>query len=251
MNYETSPVIENIATALAGAQADIEHADANATGQAKGGKYKYAKLENVITAIKAPFAKHGLSYVQLPARDGAECGVTTILMHKSGEFIRCTFLMPAGQSMTPQGFGSLLTYARRYSLTAICGIGQEDDDAKSANDSVAKDSKVADLVESALAPEREKAAEDAKKASMVFFAGYTKLAVRYAENIQMMNSSAEADDNTGIAIARLGIDDDDFASLNKLRQDMGGVYSDKCKKMISTQGFADVLQAELSKEDAA
>lgn len=251
MNYETSPSIENIASALAAAQADIEHADANATGQAKGGKYKYAKLENVITAIKEPFAKNGLSYVQLPARDGSECGVTTMLMHKSGEFIRCTFLMPAGQSMTPQGFGSLLTYARRYSLTAICGIGQEDDDAKSANDSVAKDSKVADLVESALAPEREKAADDAKKASMVFFAGYTKLAVKYAENIQMMNAASEASDTGGIAIASLGIDDDDFAKLNKLKQSAGGVFSDLCKKQMGTQGFADVLQAEISKEDAA
>ena len=251
MSYETSISVENIAKALASAQAAIEHADANATGQAKGGKYKYAKLENVITAIKVPFAKNGLSYVQLPVREGAECGVTTMLMHESGEYIRCTFLMPAGQSMTPQGFGSLLTYARRYSLTAICGIGQEDDDAKSANDSVAKDSKVADLVESALAPEREKAADEAKKASMVFFASYTKLAIRYAENIQMMNSAADDNDLNGIAIARLGIDDDDFASLNKLRQEMGGVFSDKCKKSMSSQGFADVLQAELSKEDAA
>lgn len=251
MNYETSNSLENIAKALASAQADIEHAVANATGQAKGGKYNYAKLENVITAIKEPFAKCGLSYVQLPVREGSECGVTTILMHESGEFIRCTFLMPAGQSMTPQGFGSLLTYARRYSLSAICGIGQEDDDAKSANDSVAKDAKVADLVESALAPEREKAASEAKKASLVFFAGYTKLAVRYAENIQMMNAASEDSDTTGIAVARLGIDDDDFAKLNKLRQADGGVFSDKCKKSMSTQGFADVLQAELSKEDAA
>ena len=246
----TSESIENLAGALAKAQAQIEHADANAVGQAKGGKYKYAKLENVITAIKKPFADNGLSYVQLPVREANDCGVTTMLMHCSGEFIRNTFLMPAGQSMTPQGIGSLITYARRYSLTAICGIGQEDDDAKSANDVVAKDRKVDELLAERLKPAVNEAVVEAKKESMIFFASYNRVALRYATTILAMNDSAEDGNLAGLASARLDMDDDDFATLNKLKYEFGGSFSDKCKESMATKQFSALLIADTAQVSA-
>jgi hypothetical protein len=249
--FSTSNNIENIAGALAKAQAKISHADAATTGQAKGGKYKYAKLENVITEVKPHLTEQGISFVQLPCREGNDCGVTTMLMHESGEFIKCTFMMPGNANLTPQGFGSLLTYARRYSLAALCGIGQEDDDAKKAQDETKKEQNVDQIVAARLEQVTAEAELAGKNASMKFYADYNKLVVKYAENIQMMNESAEQSDLDGLAIARCGIDDDDFASLNKLKQNAGGVFTDKCKKTMSTQGFADKLVNVSATEDAA
>lgn len=250
-SFSTSNTIENIAGALAKAQAKITHADASSTGQAKGGKYNYAKLENVITEVKPHLTDQGISFVQLPCREGNDCGVTTMLMHESGEYIKCTFMMPGNANLTPQGFGSLLTYARRYSLSALCGIGQEDDDAKQAQDETKREQSIDQAVAARLEQVTAEAELAGKNASMKFYADYNKLVVKYAENIQMMNESAAQSEVHGLAIARLGIDDDDFASLNKLKQSAGGVFTDKCKKVMSTQGFADTLINESSKEDAA
>mgnify|MGYP002622990543 CR=1 FL=1 len=238
-SYSTSDSIENIAAALAAAQAKITNADANATGQAGKGKYKYAKLENIITEVKPHLTEQGISFVQLPTREGNDCGVTTILMHKSGEFIKCTFLMPGSQNLSPQGFGSLLTYARRYSLAALTGIGQEDDDAKQAQDETKK---VANI---------DKQIDAAKAETGEYFVKYNAAMMPNAELIKLINDAAEAADLTGLAIARIGIDDDEFAILNKLPAEKGGAFTDAARKMMKSQGFADVMLAEIAKKEAA
>jgi hypothetical protein len=58
--------------------------------------------------------------------------VETVLMHESGEWIKGTIsLIPKADD--PQSVGSALTYARRYSLSAILGVAsEEDDDANAA-----------------------------------------------------------------------------------------------------------------------
>lgn len=88
-------------------------------------KSKYASLSTILTAIKEPLQKAGLSFTQFP--DG-EFGLTTILIHgESGEWMESTFSMkPAKQD--PQGHGSALTYARRYALSAALGLNIDDDD---------------------------------------------------------------------------------------------------------------------------
>lgn len=96
-------------------------------------KSNYADLTSVIKALKEPFANHGLSYVQLPvtSEGGKGIGVSTMLMHNSGQWVQSEYLLPMDK-ITPQGAGSAITYARRYALQAMAGIPTVDDDAEAA-----------------------------------------------------------------------------------------------------------------------
>lgn len=94
-------------------------------------KSKYADLVSVIKAIKEPFANHGLSYTQFPITGDNGIGVTTRLIHESGEWLESTFTLPMTK-LDPQAAGSAITYARRYALQAMAGIPAVDDDAEMA-----------------------------------------------------------------------------------------------------------------------
>jgi hypothetical protein len=59
--------------------------------------------------------------------------VETMFVHESGEMLECGILHVPASKQDPQGYGSALTYARRYSLMAACGIAPEDDDGNSAS----------------------------------------------------------------------------------------------------------------------
>jgi hypothetical protein len=87
-------------------------------------KSKYATLSNILKAIKGPLLENGLTFVQFP--DG-ENGLTTRLMHSSGEWMEATYQMKPAKA-DPQGLGSAITYQRRYSLGAVLGLDIEDDD---------------------------------------------------------------------------------------------------------------------------
>ena len=56
----------------------------------------------------------------------------TVFIHESGEMLECGKLHVPASKQDPQGYGSALTYARRYSLMAACGIAPEDDDGNAA-----------------------------------------------------------------------------------------------------------------------
>jgi len=95
-------------------------------------KSKYADLHAVLEAVKEPLAKNNLCVIQTV--NSPEIGsvvVTTTLGHKSGQWINgnCPVINTKGDA---QGMGSAITYARRYSLAAICGIAQMDDDGNAA-----------------------------------------------------------------------------------------------------------------------
>ncbi len=94
-------------------------------------KSKYADLGAVIEAIKEPFAKYELSYVQFPIEDSGRIGVETILMHSSGEWLSSSFTVQLSKQ-DAQGAGSAITYCRRYGLQAVAGIPSEDDDGNAA-----------------------------------------------------------------------------------------------------------------------
>lgn len=94
-------------------------------------KSKYADLVSVIKAIKEPFANNGLSYTQFPITGDNGIGVTTRLIHESGEWLESTFTLPMTK-LDPQAAGSAITYARRYALQAMAGIPAVDDDAEMA-----------------------------------------------------------------------------------------------------------------------
>jgi hypothetical protein len=134
-----SESIANLSEALTLAMGEADNATKDANNPHF--KSKYADLASVRDAIRAPFAKHGLSYPQFPStRMGATVGedietivtVETVLMHKSGEWMSCELDMPVWNA-DPQKILSAVTYARRGSLAAICGVAPEDDDGNAAS----------------------------------------------------------------------------------------------------------------------
>ncbi len=122
----------DLSAALAKAQAGMQAAKFDKTNPHF--KNKYASLAAVIDAIRKPLADNGLSYTQATEiREGGFVLVTT-LRHASGQWIGSEYPLPMGAK--PQEIGSALTYARRYSLSAIaCIAADEDDDAEGARTS--------------------------------------------------------------------------------------------------------------------
>ncbi|WP_339233890.1 ERF family protein [Oceanobacillus sp. FSL W7-1281] len=98
-------------------------------------KSKYVPLENVVEAISSIAPNHGLSFVQWALNDeNGRVGVATMLMHESGEFIEFDPVFINAEKQTPQGAGSLITYLKRYSLSAVFGItSDQDDDANESS----------------------------------------------------------------------------------------------------------------------
>jgi hypothetical protein len=90
---------------------------------------RYADLESVIDALKAPFAECGLSYYQSVSEDGLR--LITTIAHESGETISGSVPLIIGKQ-DMQGVGSAITYARRYGLAALAGVSQTDDDGNAA-----------------------------------------------------------------------------------------------------------------------
>ena len=91
-------------------------------------KFTYADLDSVLKAVRPLLAEQGLSFTQIPMADGNRVGVQTIIMHSSGQYIESEpFLIPAKQQ-DAQGYGSCMTYAKRYTLSALLGVSADEDD---------------------------------------------------------------------------------------------------------------------------
>jgi hypothetical protein len=99
-------------------------------------KSKYADLESVWDACRSLLSENGLAVMQFPGEyyDGA-MRLTTIISHKSGEFISQEMSVPVSKPDS-QGCGSCLSYMRRYSLAAVVGVVQSDDDGNAASNKV-------------------------------------------------------------------------------------------------------------------
>lgn len=138
---KTSDNIDQLAAALAAVQGKMKPAQMNAVNPFL--KNKYADLNSVIDSIKHLLSENGLSYVQMPNTPpieyGPAIGLTTRLMHSSGQWIEETYTMPMpseerGKSMM-QVAGSAISYARRYALSAMFGIvADEDSDGNGQQD---------------------------------------------------------------------------------------------------------------------
>ena len=102
-------------------------------------KYKYADLSAVIASIKPALAAHGLWFVQNIHSSPGFAGVETVIMHSSGESLSCGITSLPVKNDDAQGYGSAITYARRYSLSAAFGIAQEDDDGKGSCQTLVKE----------------------------------------------------------------------------------------------------------------
>jgi hypothetical protein len=123
-----SETMKELALALSKAQADMPPAELNATNPFL--KNKYADLGSIIKAAKPVLAKYGLSVSQLPTSNEDKIGVTTILMHSSGEWIESTMMLPIGEAKgvsTAQAAGAIISYLRRYSLASALGMYADQD----------------------------------------------------------------------------------------------------------------------------
>lgn len=141
---KTSDTIKELSTALSQAQAAMRPAAANSVNPHF--KSNYADLASIWNACREPLTKNGLAVVQTPDTDDRNnVVVTTRLTHISGEWVESALAIPI-QKPTPQGIGSLITYARRYALAAIVGVAPEgdDDDGEGAEARQAKPSKPQD-----------------------------------------------------------------------------------------------------------
>lgn len=128
---KTSETLSKISAALLAAQKQIRFAAKDAKNPAF--RSTYADLPSVIDAIKPALNESGIVFVQTmsPSESGF-LAITTRLMHESGEWIEDTATMPL-QKHDPQGYGSAVTYGRRYGLAAITGLYQDDDDGNAAS----------------------------------------------------------------------------------------------------------------------
>lgn len=93
---------------------------------------KYADLSAVIDAIKPHLVEHGLWFLQRTHPVDGGVGVETVILHASGQSMSCGVLRLPAAKQDAQGYGSALTYARRYSLMAAFGVPAEDDDGNAA-----------------------------------------------------------------------------------------------------------------------
>ena len=127
---KTSESIKQIAEALVSAQKEIRFAVKDSTNPHY--KSKYANINSVIDAVKAPLNNNNIAILQsLSPSDDNKLHLTTRLIHSSGEWIEDTAVCPI-QKQDPQGLGSAISYIRRYSLSAMCAVYADDDDGQSA-----------------------------------------------------------------------------------------------------------------------
>jgi hypothetical protein len=123
--------MKNLAAALCKAQGQMSGALKDSTNPAF--KSKYADLSSVWEAIRRPLADNGLSVTQqTDLAENGEMMLLTTLWHTSGESIAARYPLRPVQA-TPQAYGSCLSYARRYSLSALLGVVQADDDGNEAS----------------------------------------------------------------------------------------------------------------------
>jgi hypothetical protein len=115
---------------MALAFAEIEAATKSATNPHF--RSKYADLGAVIEAVKPALIAHGLFFTQHPTPSEDGVIVETVLHHASGESLSLGSLYVPANKRDAQGFGSAMTYARRYALQTAFGVPTEDDDGNAA-----------------------------------------------------------------------------------------------------------------------
>jgi hypothetical protein len=131
-SMSTSTIINEIGAALVKAQGLIE----NPTKSVKNDffKSKYADLAGVIDVVRPAFTEAGIAIVQSPfTREDGKIGVCTTIVHTSGQWMsnEVSMAVDPNAKNPAQAAGSLITYLRRYSLSAFANVAQEDDDGNS------------------------------------------------------------------------------------------------------------------------
>ena len=126
---ETKADHKSIFAALAAAQMEMGPALKDSANPAF--RSKYADLASVMQACMGALNKHGICVMQPTGEDETGRYVKTILAHTTGETVECRVPLIVGKN-DMQGYGSAVTYARRYGLMSMAGIAPEDDDGNAA-----------------------------------------------------------------------------------------------------------------------
>ena len=126
----TSPTFTKVAAALLSAQKQI----GAALKDSKNPYFKssYADLNSVLGACKEILNNHGVVVLQPHATNERGDFVETVLLHESGEFLASSTKVEVAKQNDPQAYGSAITYASRYGLQSLLGMGAEDDDGEGA-----------------------------------------------------------------------------------------------------------------------
>lgn len=125
----TSEQINELAAALSKAQGEMKPAPKDSTNPHF--KSKFADLATCMTTALPVLSKHGLSLIQATQTDENGILLVTRLAHSSGQWVEATWPLPSGAK--PQEMGSALTYGRRYTLSIIGLVTDDDDDAEQAS----------------------------------------------------------------------------------------------------------------------
>jgi len=125
------PIGKNIAAAFVKAQRAFGPALKSSTNPHF--KSRYADLAACVEAVIGALNDNGIALVQKSYDCENGLMVETMFVHESGEMLECGILHFPASKADPQGHMSALTYARRGSLMAACGIAPEDDDGNSAS----------------------------------------------------------------------------------------------------------------------
>lgn len=133
---QTMQPTQKIASALVKAQKSFGSALKTKTNVAfsrNGNGGQYADLASCIDAVMNALNENGIMLMQPTHECEAGVIVETLFIHESGETISSGKLHVPATKHDAQGYGSAMTYARRYSLMSACGIAPEDDDGNAAS----------------------------------------------------------------------------------------------------------------------
>jgi hypothetical protein len=122
---KTSESLKNFAPAFRKSQSEMEAVKKDSKNPHF--ESKYADINSIIECVTEILNRNNLSFSQHPVSTERGVGVTTILMHDSGEWIQDSYTLPLSKPGVQEG-GSAVTYARRYGLQSICGLRALDDD---------------------------------------------------------------------------------------------------------------------------
>jgi hypothetical protein len=127
--FGCSEATDAIADALAKAQLLIQPAIKDSTNPHF--RSKYAGLPEVMQACLPHLNANGIAVIQAPSYANGTVKILTRLNHRSGQWIQSELAVPVTKQ-DAQGVGSAITYGRRYSLSSMVGVIQDDDDGNAA-----------------------------------------------------------------------------------------------------------------------
>lgn len=171
---KTSETITKLASALAKFQSQVPVVPKSE--QAYG--YKYAALDTIIEHIRQPLAKNGLSFLHLVGEGGS---VSCMVLHESGEYIQSDYITLPVDNSNPrtspiQKMGSAITYAKRYTLSAMLGLSVDEDTDAAPTKTAPKPQPAKKTVKQEAMPELKPGMDKWDKAVESLKAGTTTLA---------------------------------------------------------------------------